>query len=169
MVLYCCQPLRADKVGLNGLNGLQDDHHHLRLRHSPNLLQLMLNVQRPGASIRTNVATSASELRVLELEVLEFGCETGKKKRKRKKGQQKGKEDRTERTVSPVGRDAIAEAVRDRAPLTRCDGRDESNTVHHVAADVIQYILTQNSIFIRNLVGGVCVVCLCVCALMGGG
>lgn len=67
---------------------------------------------------------------------------------KKKKGQQKGKEDRTERTVSPVGMDAIAEAVRDRAPLTRCDGRDESNTVHHVAEDVIN-ILTQNSIFIR--------------------
>lgn len=85
MVLYCCQPLRADKVGLNGLTPLQDDHHHLRLRHSPNLLQLMLNVQRPGASIRTNVATSANELRVLELEVLEFGCETGKKNEKEKR------------------------------------------------------------------------------------
>ena len=88
MVLYCCQPLRADKVGLNPL---QDDHHHLRLRHSPNLLQLMLNVQRPGASIRTNVVTSANESRVLELEVLEFGCETGKKKEKEKKVSRKVK------------------------------------------------------------------------------
>lgn len=56
---------------------------------------------------------------------------------KKKKRSAEGKEDRTERTVSPVGMDAIAEAVRDRAPLTRCDGRDESNTVHHVAEESI--------------------------------